>query len=101
MAERMTWEEIVKKYPEQWVVLDDVRKDGATIISGIIVHTCSDEDIDSYFFETIKSGKRYTKRRTSDMRKHLVFYIHRNNYIQKASTRRSTCIPDEQRESGW
>ncbi len=74
MAERMTCKEIVKKYPEQWVVLDDVRKDGATIISGIIVHTCSDEDIDSYFFETIKSGKRYTKRRTSDMRKHLVFY---------------------------
>lgn len=68
MLERLTWEEIVKKYPERWVVLDDVKKDGATIISGVVVNVCSDEDIDSYFFDTVKSGKRYTKRRTSEMR---------------------------------
>ncbi len=68
MLERLTWEEIVKKYPERWVVLDDVKNDGATIISGVVVNVCSDEDIDSYFFDTVKSGKRYTKRRTSEMR---------------------------------
>lgn len=68
MTERLTWDEIAKEYPEQWVVLDEVIKDGATIISGIVVHTCSDVDIDSYFFETVKAGKRYTKRRTSEMR---------------------------------
>ena len=68
MSERLTWEEIVKKYPEQWVVLDDVKKDGATILSGIVVNVCSDENIDSYFFDAVKSGKRYTKRRTSEMR---------------------------------
>lgn len=49
MLERLTWEEIVKKYPERWVVSDDVKKDGATIISGVVVNVCSDEDIDSYF----------------------------------------------------
>ena len=68
MSERLTWQEMVIKYPGQWVVLDDVIKDGATIISGIVVKVCSDEDIDSYFFDAVKAGKRYTKRRISEMR---------------------------------
>ncbi len=42
MNERMTWEEITKKYPNQWVGLDDVEwdaPDGATVISAIVCYT--------------------------------------------------------------
>ncbi len=42
MADRMTWEEIQKKYPDQWVGLVDVEyvdNDGITIQSGIIKYT--------------------------------------------------------------
>ena len=55
MKERITWEEMVKRYPDQWVVLEDAEMDGST-----------DDEIDSYFLETFKAGKRYIKERTTD-----------------------------------
>lgn len=67
MSERLTWKEIVAKYPDQWVVMDEVSKDGSTILSGVIVETCTDDEIDSYFVKTLRDGKRYTKRRTADI----------------------------------
>ncbi len=40
MDERMTWEEIVKKYPDQWVGLVDVDwKDGANVRSAVVKYT--------------------------------------------------------------
>lgn len=41
MEERLTWEEIVKKYPKQWVGVKDAKfvdDDGITIESGIVVY---------------------------------------------------------------
>lgn len=42
VAERMTWEQIQKKYPNQWVGLIDVQyqnDDGISVESGIVKYT--------------------------------------------------------------
>ena len=33
---RMTWEEIVQKYPDKWVGLVDVKRDGGKILSAVV-----------------------------------------------------------------
>ena len=33
---RLTWEEIQKAYPDQWVGLIDVVRDGVTVVSAIV-----------------------------------------------------------------
>ena len=39
MAKRMTWEEIEKKYPDQWVGLTDVEWDGGGVRSAVVKYT--------------------------------------------------------------
>ncbi|MBO5337125.1 MAG: hypothetical protein J6A94_08380 [Lachnospiraceae bacterium] len=42
MVERMTWEEIQKKYPDQWVGLVDVKyvdDDGISVESAVVKYT--------------------------------------------------------------
>ena len=41
---RMTWSEIVKKYPDQWVGLVDVEWDGADVITAIVKYTDKTRD---------------------------------------------------------
>ena len=45
MNEKMTWEEMVKKYPNQWVIVKDAVMDGPDIVSGIVVAVKSDSEI--------------------------------------------------------
>jgi len=39
---RMTWEEIVEKYPDQWVGIAEAELDGSTILSGVVRYTGMD-----------------------------------------------------------
>ena len=39
MNERLRWNEIQEKYPDQWVGLTDVERDGATVVSAIVKYT--------------------------------------------------------------
>ena len=39
MARRMTWQEIVNNYPDQWVGLTDVERDGASVVSAVVKYT--------------------------------------------------------------
>ena len=39
MGERLSWQEIQKEYPDQWVGLIDVARKGATIISAVVKYT--------------------------------------------------------------
>ena len=36
MSKRLTWDEIQKQYPDQWVGLSDVEWKGSTVISAIV-----------------------------------------------------------------
>lgn len=45
MPERLTWEEIVERYPDEWVALEDVEDDEfVNIISAVVVEHGSDHD---------------------------------------------------------
>lgn len=38
-GKRMTWDEIVEKYPDQWVGLTDVERDGASVLSAVVKYS--------------------------------------------------------------
>ena len=54
---RMTWDEIVAKYPDQWVGLTDVERDGADVVSAVVKY--SDKDADELLGLQIE-GKVYS-----------------------------------------
>ena len=39
MDDRMSWDEIQKRYPDQWVGLTDVERDGITVLSAIVKYS--------------------------------------------------------------
>lgn len=59
MAERMTWEEIKEKYPDQWVGLDEVKWESPTssvIVSAVVRYT--DKSKSELTEEQIETGGR-------------------------------------------
>lgn len=71
MDERLTWEEIRVKYPDQWVALADViymNNDGCNVESAIVVCAMSDDDYVDKRLSFVKSGKLYDYERTEDTR---------------------------------
>ena len=61
---RMTWQEMVDAYPDQWVVVKDAEMDGPDILSGILVTVKPDDDIGAY--RVANSGLGYEFRRTTE-----------------------------------
>ncbi len=61
---RMTWQEMVRAYPDQWVVVKDAEMDGPDILSGILVTVKPDDDIGAYRVQN--SGNGYEFRRTTE-----------------------------------
>ena len=69
MGERLTWDEIVKKYPHQWVVLDQViykEKEEVNIKSAVVVRAVTDKEVRSLEIKYIRNGKNYEVVRTAD-----------------------------------
>lgn len=64
MGERMTWLEMVEKYPDRWVAVKDAQKDGPDIVSGVLVAVKSDDEI--ALFRVENHGKGYIFRRTTE-----------------------------------
>ena len=53
MNERLTWDEIVEKYPDQWVGLVDVDwEDGANVRSAIVKYTDKGQQSLQYLYNT-------------------------------------------------
>lgn len=46
--QKMTWEEMVKVYPDRWVVVKNAVMDGPDIVSGTLVEVKKDDDIIEY-----------------------------------------------------
>ena len=67
MRERLLWDDIIERYPDRWVILDDVDMDGSTVISGVVVQSCNDEEINDAYFRTVIDGHHYIKERTSEL----------------------------------
>ena len=61
---RMTWDEMVEKYPDQWVVVKDAEMSGPDVLSGILVAVKSDDEIGPYEIQNL--GRGYKFRRTTE-----------------------------------
>ena len=71
MRDRMTWKEIQKKYPDQWVALTDVsylNNDNCNVEAAILICAMSDEDYVQTRLGFINEGKNYEYTRTNDIR---------------------------------
>lgn len=66
MNKYMTLEEIEKFYPDEWIILGDVKynEDGA-LLGGVIIERCTDENIDDAIIKYDNQGKDYLHLRTS------------------------------------
>ena len=45
---RTTWDEMVEKYPDQWIAVKDAEMDGADIVSGEVVASEADTDMETF-----------------------------------------------------
>ena len=61
---RLTWDEMVSAYPDQWVAVKDPEMDGADIISGEVVAAKTDRAMRKFRILNRQTGLVF--RRTSD-----------------------------------
>ena len=64
MAERMTWQEIREKYPDQWVGLSEVERDGGSIASAVVKYT--DKTADELYEMQLSGQGVYTEYTTPE-----------------------------------
>ena len=61
MSERLSWDEMVKRYPERWVVVDSAEKDGPDVLSGVLVAVKTDDEIGDYQAENFRKGYDFVR----------------------------------------
>ena len=66
MNERLTWDELVMRYPEKWVVLKDTVKDGPDVLSGVLVAVKADDEIIPYENANLKKGYEFWRTTEGD-----------------------------------
>lgn len=67
MNERLTWQEIVERYPDKWVFLIDYELNSAKqIVSGVVYVACTECDISSFEKELSNKGIDFLERRTTE-----------------------------------
>lgn len=69
MPERMTWDEMVEKYPDKWVVLTDVKFEDeghADVESAVVVQVLSDDEESIVHLRNDSQGINYLYRRTTE-----------------------------------
>ena len=59
MGERLTWDEMVSMYPDRWVVLKDVEKNGPDVVSGVLVAVKTDDEITEYEAANLRKGYEF------------------------------------------
>ena len=86
-AKRMTWNEIVKKYPHKWVGISSIDWDGGKILSAVVKYV--DDSIDKIFDRQITVGDVEAEYTTPDelwsnFNSGLTFLPSENNFPDKA-----------------
>ena len=62
--ELMTWEEMVRRYPSKWVVVDKKEGDASNIDVGVVKYVANDDEIDDIWCQCLDAGLNYDKART-------------------------------------
>ena len=65
MEERLTFEELKKRFPGKWVFVKNADADGPNIRSGEIICVCGDEEYGDKMVEMLRSGIDFKKFRTT------------------------------------
>ena len=65
MSERLTWEEMVEKYPDKWVFVKNAELDGIDIASGELICACTDKECGKKVSELVDAGVRFYHARTT------------------------------------
>ena len=63
--EEMTWEEMMERYPDRWVFIEQTKGEGT--LEGIVRFVCTDEEVDDIWIDCLEKDLDYTKRRTTTM----------------------------------
>lgn len=63
--EAMTWKEMVKRYPDRWVIVEQTKGDSSNIKEGIVRFVVTDEEMPRVWIECRKAGLGYKKDRTT------------------------------------
>ena len=67
MSERLTWEEVQEKYPDQWVAMKDVKfknNDNINVETAIVVANMTDDEYVDKRLEFVRAGYQYFYFRT-------------------------------------
>lgn len=59
--ERLTWKEIEAKYPNSWIVMDNVRFDGGNIYEADVIDVLTDETMGHYRATHVKNNYVYDR----------------------------------------
>ena len=66
MNERLTWDEMVAKYPDKHVIIEDyVMERDADIVEGTVIGVYNDDEVNDAYLKFLKEGRRCLAVRTS------------------------------------
>ena len=63
--ESMTWKEMVKRYPDKWVIVEKTKGDLSNIEEGIVRFVVTDEEMPEVWIKCLDEGFDYDKDRTT------------------------------------
>ena len=63
--ECMTWEEMKRRYPSKWVIVDVIEGTLTNIKAGIVKYVATDDEIDDIWCQCLDQGLNYDKARTT------------------------------------
>lgn len=64
---KLTYEEVVKLFPDRWVGFSEPKFDGATFIEGIFRYACIDRESSSREVKLMKQGYKIFSFRTTEL----------------------------------
>lgn len=73
IMEKLSWNEIVEKYPDRWVALTECDMDGVSVLAGKVCAVCRDRDRLSEEIKLIDARITFEWRRTTDIEGAYVF----------------------------
>lgn len=66
MNERLTWDEMVAKYPDKHVIIEDyISERNADIVEGTVIGVYNDDEVDAAYLKFLKEGRNCIPMRTS------------------------------------
>lgn len=67
MGQKLSWDEIIEKYPNRWVALADYETRGSVILAGIPIRVCREKEMYDTELELDKEGIKFMWARTTEV----------------------------------